>query len=222
MVFADVDPVRTARALADAAFFNAGQDCTAVTRVLVQREAHDALLVALVEAARSTRAGAPDEDGVFHGPLNSAAHAERVASVMAGLPAHARIDTGGTRLDRPGYFFPATVVSGVRQDDDAVQGEIFGPVVTVQPFDTEDEAVALAGGVDLGLASSVWTADLGRAMRVSAALDFGCVWLNCHQVIPAETPHGGYKQSGIGRDLSRYGLDDYTRVKHVMAAHATP
>ncbi|WP_353946150.1 aminobutyraldehyde dehydrogenase [Streptomyces sp. HUAS MG91] len=222
VVFADVDPVRTARALADAAFLNAGQDCTAVTRVLVQRDAHDALLTALVAAARETRTGGPDEDGVFHGPLNSAAHAARVASVVENLPAHATVETGGARLDRPGWFFPPTVISGVRQDDDVVQGEIFGPVITVQPFDTEEEALALANGVSLALASSVWTADLARAMRVSADLEFGCVWLNCHQVIPAEMPHGGYKQSGIGRDLSRYGLDDYTRVKHVMAAHQAP
>ena len=218
IVFGDADLAATVEGIVVGAFFNAGQDCTAVTRILAHSSIAESLEAALVTAIADVTTG-PDVEDPFYGPLNNASQLERVTSVVASLPAHARVVTGGARVGSQGYYFAPTLVAGVRQDDNVVQQETFGPLVTLQTVETEEEAIALANDVDFGLASSVWTKDHGTAHRCSIELDFGCVWVNTHIPLVAEMPHGGFKQSGYGKDLSRYGLEDYTRIKHVMHAH---
>ena len=217
IVFDDADLEEAAEAIAGAGYFNAGQDCTAATRVLAAPGIHDDFVAAITEQAKNTRTGAPEEN-VDYGPLNNPTQLEHVSGMVERLPDHAEVTTGGRKVEGAGYFYSPTVVSGLRQDDEASQTEIFGPVVTVQSFSDEDEAVRWANGVKYGLASSVFTKDHARAMRVSRRLDFGCVWINTHIPLVAEMPHGGFKHSGHGKDLSMYGLEDYTRIKHVMTS----
>jgi betaine-aldehyde dehydrogenase len=221
IVFDDADLSSAAEDIAVAGYFNAGQDCTAATRVLASERVESDLAAALVEQAGEVKLSKDEVDGsedFFIPPLNNVNQMSRVTGLVERAPAHAKVLVGGERVTDDGYFYAPTVIEGVEEGDEMSETEIFGPVITVQRFSDEDEALRWANGTEYGLASSVWTSNHKRALRMARALDFGCVWVNCHIPLVAEMPHGGFKHSGYGKDLSSYSFEEYTRVKHVMSS----
>lgn len=216
IVFADADIDKAVEVISTAGFFNAGQDCTAATRILVEESLYDSFLEKLIAKTRTIRFGNPDDETALYGALNSSNQLKQVKGFISRLPAHAKIEAGGKEGAGPGFYFEPTLISGLMQHDEAIQREVFGPVMTIQKFSTEEEALRKANDVEYGLAASVWTHSHSRAQRFCKHLDFGTLWVNNHIPLCAEMPHGGFKKSGYGKDLSAYSLEEYTRVKHIM------